>query len=128
MLNDSSHHEDHLLAREVAEATMAPQSVPVNVYEASEAVVVVAPMPAVTADDVQVELRPGSLRMWSHLRSAPGREFLVHEWSYGGYEREVSIPAGYGAGVEATLANGQLVVRVLRGSPIAPLMVHPHPL
>lgn len=107
---------------------MAPQPVPVNVYEASEAMVVVAPVPAVTADDIQVELRPGNLRFWSHLRSAPIRDHLVQEWSYGGYEREVEIPPGYGAGVEATLANGQLVVRVLRGSPCDPVAVHPHAL
>lgn len=125
MTHRSSAHQDHLVARDLAEARMAPQTVPVNMYEASEAVVVVAPMPAVTAADVQVELRPGSLRFWSHLRSAPGREHLLHEWDYGGFEREVPVPAGYGAGVEATLANGQLVVRVLRGSPCEPAAIHP---
>lgn len=120
-------HDDALEAREVAEATMAPQPVPVNVYEASEAMVVVAPLPAVTAEDVQVELRPGSLRFWSHLRSATTREYLVHEWSYGGYEREVPVPSGYGSDLDATLANGQLVVRVLRGSPCEEtLRMHPH--
>jgi HSP20 family molecular chaperone IbpA len=120
-------HDDALEAREVAEATMAPQPVPVNVYEASEAMVVVAVMPAVTAEDVQVELRPGSLRFWSHLRSATTREYLLHEWSYGGYEREVPVPSGYGAGLDATLANGQLVVRVLRGSASGETRsMHPH--
>lgn len=119
-------HDDAVLAREVTEATMRPQPVPVNVYEASEAMVVVAPMPAVTADDVQVELRPGTLRFWSHLRTAPSRDHLVQEWSYGGYEREVAVPSGYGAGIDATLANGQLVVRVLRGGECDPVTIHPH--
>ena len=41
------------------EATMRPQSVPVNVYETPGALVVVAPLPAVTTKDVTVELRPG---------------------------------------------------------------------
>lgn len=100
------------------EAEMRPQSVPVNLYEATEALVLVAPMPAVTAEDVSVELRPGdptTLRIWAHVRSASPREYLLHEWEYGGYERQLDLPAGYASGVEATLRNGQLVVRVLRG-------------
>jgi HSP20 family molecular chaperone IbpA len=99
------------------EAEMRPQSVPVNLYETSGALVLVAPMPAVTPDDVCVELRPGdpaTLRVWAHVRSASPREYLLHEWEYGGYERQVDLPAGYGGGAEATLRNGQLVVRVLR--------------
>ena len=99
------------------EATMKPQAVPVNMYETSEAVVVVAPLPAVQPEDVCVEVRDGSLRFWSHVRSAGTREYLLHEWEYGGYERELELPAGFGAGVEATLANGQLAIRVLKGDP-----------
>jgi HSP20 family molecular chaperone IbpA len=102
------------------EATMRAQAVPVNVYEAPEALVVVAPLPAVQAQDVTVELRPGTLRFWAHLRSAAPREYLVHEWEYGGYERELELPDGFGGGVEASLANGQLVVRVLRGEGTEP--------
>ena len=74
-------------------------------------------MPAVTADDVTIELRPGCLRFWAHVRSAGPREYLVHEWEYGGYERELDLPDGFGGGVEASLANGQLAIRVLRGEP-----------
>ncbi len=94
---------------------MRPQSVPVNMYEATEALVVVAPFPAVTPDDVTVELRPGILRISARLRSAGPREYLLHEWEYGGYEREVNLPDDYGSSVEASLTNGQLVVRVLKG-------------
>ena len=117
---------EHLQARDAAEAAMEPQSVPVNVYEASEALVIVAPLPAVMAEDVHIELRPGAVRFWSHLRTAPARDYLLNEWQYGGYEREVALPAGYGAGVEATLANGQLAIRVLRGSQMGTLTVQPN--
>jgi HSP20 family protein len=99
------------------EATMRPQQVPVNMYETTEAVVVVAPLPAVQPADVTVEIRDGCLRFWAHVRSAGQREYLLHEWEYGGYEREIELPAGFGAGVEATLANGQLAIRVLKGEP-----------
>jgi HSP20 family molecular chaperone IbpA len=57
------------------------------------------------------------VRFWAQLRSAGPREYLVHEWHYGGYERDVELPAGFGGGVEATLTNGQLAIRILRGEP-----------
>ena len=96
---------------------MRPQSVPVNVYEAGEALVVVAPMPAVTPDDVTIDLRPGALRFWANLRSAGPRDYVIQEWEYGGYDRTIDLPDGYGSDVEASLTNGQLVIRVLRGDP-----------
>jgi HSP20 family molecular chaperone IbpA len=112
-------------ATAVAEATMQAQCVPVNMYETTGALVVVAPLPAVQADDVTVELRPGSLRFWAHLRSAAPRDYLLQEWDYGGYERELDVPDGFGSGVEASLANGQLAIRVLRGDPAQPMTVKP---
>jgi HSP20 family molecular chaperone IbpA len=117
--------------REVADATaateasMSPQPVPVNMYEAGEAVVIVAPMPAVQANDVTVELADGQLRFWAHLRSAGPRRYLVHEWEYGGYERSVDVPAGFGGGVEATLTNGQLAIRVLKGEAVETIAIQP---
>jgi HSP20 family molecular chaperone IbpA len=110
-------HQEVVEATAEAEATMRPQAVPVNMYETSEAVVVVAPMPAVQAGDVTVEIRNGCLRFFATVRSAGTREYLVHEWEYGGYERELDLPKGFGSGVEATLANGQLAIRVLKGDP-----------
>lgn len=104
---------------------MRPQRVPVNAYETSGAFVLIAPMPAVTIDDVTVELDGGLLRFWAHLRSAGPRQYLIQEWAYGGYEREVAVPEGFGRGVEASLANGQLVVRVLRGEPSESVTVKP---
>jgi len=107
------------------EAEMRPQRVPVNAYVTSNSLVIVAALPAVSADDVTIELRPGRLRFWAHLRSAAPREYLIHEWDYGGYEREVDLPDGFGSGVEASLANGQLAIRVLRGEPVDELSIHP---
>lgn len=110
-----TNHQEIVDNTVATELDMRPQAVPVNMYEASGAVVVVAPMPAVTPGDVTVELRPGVLRFFAHVRSAGTREYLLHEWEYGGYERELELPEGFGGGVEATLTNGQLAVRVLRG-------------
>jgi HSP20 family molecular chaperone IbpA len=115
-------------ATAATERTMRSQSVPVNVYETTGALVVVSPLPAVKAEDVTIELRPGTLRFWARLRSAPPREYLTHEWEYGGYEREVEVPEGYGGSVEASLANGQLAIRVLRGTTSELVSVKPNAL
>ena len=125
MAPDQSRQAAITAATEAAEEFMRPQTVPVNVYEADAALVVVAPLPAVQPDDVTIEVTPGQLRLTAHLRSAAPREYLVHEWDYGGYEREVDLPPGFGAGAEATLANGQLAVRVLRGEPTGKVTVTP---
>jgi HSP20 family molecular chaperone IbpA len=94
---------------------MTPQRVPVNAYRTPGAFVIVALCPAVTENDVSVELTAEGVRFWAELRSAGPREYAIHEWEYGGYERSVETPNGFGSGVEASLTNGQLVVRVLSG-------------
>ena len=117
MTSEQATHHDVRASTEAVEASMSPQQVPVNVHETSEALVIVAPLPAVTAKDVTIELKPGCLRFWAQLRSAGPRDYLIHEWHYGGYERELELPAGFGGSIEATLTNGQLAIRVLRGEP-----------
>jgi HSP20 family molecular chaperone IbpA len=104
---------------------MTPQNVPVNAYEAAGAFVLVAPFPAVTPNDVTVVLSSDGVRMCAELRSAGPREHAIHEWEYGGYERFVETPSGFGSGIEATLNNGQLVVRVLSGDFTAEQRIHP---
>ena len=121
-------HDHVTIATSATEATMRPQQVPVNVYTTSEAVVLVAPLPAVRPTDVCIEVRPGApatVRFWAHVRSAGPREYLVHEWEYGGYERQLDLPDGFGGGVEASLHNGQLAVRILRGTCAGPLTITP---
>jgi HSP20 family molecular chaperone IbpA len=119
-------HQVVVDATAATEHTMRTQNVPVNVYETPAALVVVCPLPAVTAEDVTIELRPGALRFWAQLRSAPPRDYLTHEWEYGGYERELDVPKGFGGGVEASLTNGQLAIRVLRGQNQSLLTVKPN--
>ena len=124
-VDQQASHGEVVEATAATEETMRPQTVPVNVYETGEALVIVAPVPAVTAADVTIELHPECVRFWAHLRSAGPREYLVHEWDYGGYEREVDLPDGYGSAVEASLNNGQLAIRVLKGESSAPTSIHP---
>lgn len=125
MPTEQPKHEQVVASTAATAASMRPQNVPVNVYETAGALVILAVFPAVRPDDVTIELRGGTVRFWARLRSAGTRDYVVHEWDYGGYEREIELPEGYGAGVEATLANGQLAIRVLRGAPAAPVQISP---
>lgn len=118
-------HDEVRAATDETARSMTPQNVPVNAYETSGAFVIVAPFPAVTEQDVTVELTKGEVRFCAELRSAGPREYAIHEWEYGGYERSVSLPDGFGSGVEASLSNGQLVVRVLAGDFAADQRVQP---
>ena len=127
MATDQSKHDEVTRATVETERVMRPQEVPVNIYEASDALVIVAPLPAVQPEDVAIDLWPGRLRITASLRSAAPKDYLVHEWDYGGYEREVELPEGWGGSVEASLANGQLAVRVLRGHSNDKISVTPGP-
>ncbi len=90
-------------------------SVPVNVYQAEEALVVIAPLPGVMPDDIQLSVTDNQLRISAAMRSPAPKEYLIHEWHYGPYERLVDLPEGFGGGGTATLGNGQLAIRLTRG-------------
>jgi HSP20 family molecular chaperone IbpA len=126
MSNTRASHDAVRASTDETARSMTPQRVPVNAYETPSAFVIVAPFPAVTENDVTVELREGEVRLWAELRSAGPREYAIQEWEYGGYERSVELPSGFGASVEASLKNGQLVVRVLSGDFTDQQWIHPN--
>ena len=91
------------------------QRVPVNMYETDEALVVVAPMPGVTADDVEIVVEADTLTIRAELRApAPTKNYVMHEWDYGAYERSVPLPPAFHGDVTARLGNGQLAVSIQR--------------
>jgi HSP20 family protein len=89
------------------------QIVPVNVYETEGDVVVVAPMPGVEAENIDIEVLGSTVRLRASLRG-PGqadRRYLLHEWTYGPYERVVELPVEVDAEhANASHDNGVLVV------------------
>jgi HSP20 family molecular chaperone IbpA len=125
MATDRPNHDRVVEATTDLATNMVPQRVPVNAYETSGAFVIVAPLPAVTERDVTVEMTAGQLHFWAELRSAGPRDYTIHEWEYGGYERSIELPPGFGSDVEATLCNGQLVIRVLEGPFETDRSIHP---
>jgi HSP20 family protein len=97
--------------------------VPVNVYEAEEALVVVAPLPGVMPDDITVEVDGGQLHIAAAMRSPASKEYITHEWHYGPFERTLDLPDGFGGGGTATYGNGQLAIRLTRGTGGGPVPV-----
>jgi HSP20 family molecular chaperone IbpA len=115
MREEHPRHAQVATATEIVDATVERVAFPVNMYEAGDALVIVAPLPAVMPDDVEIDVAADAVTIRAHLRSAAPKDYLLHEWRYGGFERTVPIPDGFGRDAEASLANGQLAVRILRG-------------
>jgi HSP20 family protein len=120
---------DELAARlsEAVETATHPQTVPVNVYETDEALVVVGALPGVMADDIEVSVVPGRLTITATMRTAAPKDYLRHEWHYGPYFREVEIPEDFGAQVTASFGNGQLAIQLGRGTPDGRVVGKPRP-
>ena len=102
-----------------------PQAVPVNLYQTDEALVLVAPLPGVMADDVEVVVEPGQVTVSAAMRTAAPKDYLLHEWHYGPYRRSIELPWGFGATAAASFGNGQLAVHLGRGDPTERFVVHP---
>jgi len=102
-----------------------PQTVPVNLYQTDEALVLVAPLPGVMADDVEVVVEPGQVTVSAAMRTAAPKDYLLHEWHYGPYRRSIELPWGFGATAAASFGNGQLAVHLGRGDPTERFVVHP---
>lgn len=98
------------------------QTVPVNVFEAEDVLMVTAPMPGLQQEDVEISVRGNSLtiegRESGDLKpSETGKRYIRHEWRYGPYHRMVELPYAVDANsAEATLGNGVLTIRLTKAA------------
>ena len=102
---------------ERGEAQPSAQSVPVNIFEAEDFLMVIAPMPGLQEDDIEITVRGNSLtvegRERADLKPESGKRYIRHEWRYGPYRRMLELPYAVDANsAEATFHNGVLTVRV----------------
>jgi HSP20 family protein len=103
------------LLAEAIQAAASPQAVPVNMYEADQALVIIGAMPGVMADDIEVTVERDRVWLRAENRSLAPKAYLLHEWHYGPYERLVEIPDGFEGEPSAHFGNGQLALRIERG-------------
>ena len=89
------------------------QHIPVNVFETDEDVVIVAPMPGVEPDDIEIEVLGTRVSLRAAMRG-PGQEnrrYVLREWSYGPYERTLELPVSVDAErANASHSNGVLAL------------------
>jgi HSP20 family molecular chaperone IbpA len=103
------------LIAESIQVAAEPMNVPVNMYEAEGAIVIVAAMPAVMADDIEITVEADRVWLRAQNRSLAPKRYLLHEWHYGPYERLVELPEGFEGEPSAHFGNGQLALRIERG-------------
>jgi HSP20 family protein len=89
---------------------------PVDLCETSDAVVLKMELPGVAAEDVEVKLSGGALRVAGKKRRRAARGALSHlcsERAYGAFDRTLPLRWSIKTrGATATLANGLLIVRL----------------
>src|SRR5215207_2173947 len=93
------------------------QAMPVNVFEAEEFLMVIAPMPGLREEDIDITVRGNTITLEAgeraDLKPESGKRYLRQEWHYGPYQRTVELPYAVDAeSAEATFGNGVLTVRV----------------
>jgi HSP20 family protein len=104
-----------------ADAAPGAQAIPVNIFEAEDFVMVIAPMPGVQAEDLDITVRGTTITLTAReradLKPESGKRYLRHEWRYGPYQRTVELPYAVDDDTaEATFDNGVLTVRVQKAA------------
>jgi HSP20 family molecular chaperone IbpA len=100
----------------------------VNLFVTTSSMVVVAPLPGVMPEHVEVTLDGQVLHIRAARDAGPGHDYVVHEWDATRFARRLDLPGGAGWPVTATLAHGQLTITLARTAdvpPDQPLVVRP---
>lgn len=86
------------------------QVVPINMYETDTDLTIVAAMPGLQPEDIDVNVTDNKLTIHGEMRGSmeETKNYLRHEWHYGPYSRTIDLPfpvdaekanAAYGGGV-----------------------------
>ncbi len=91
-----------------------PTAVPVNLFENERELMVVAPMPGVSPEDISIDVTDGgqlTVRSAQHGEGQERIDYLLREWSYGPYERTIELPCAVDARrANVTYGNGVLSI------------------
>lgn len=98
------------------------QTVPVNIFEGEEFLMVIAAMPGAQQEDIEISARGNSLTIEARERgdikpNETGKRYIRHEFRYGPYHRTVELPYAVDPdNAEATLGDGVLTVRLSKAA------------
>jgi len=123
--------EQELQVKERKEAQQAGESTkpqrtfvpPVDIYETEEAVTVIAEMPGVAKEKVEIDLHEGVLTIkgWMNTEPADGRRLLLREYEAGNFTRRFTLAETLEQEkITATMVNGILTVKLPKSEPPKP--------
>lgn len=91
-----------------------PTAIPVNLFDNDRELMVVAPMPGVAPEDISLDVTDDGRLILRAAQHGEGQEriaYLLREWSYGPYEREIELPCAVDARrANVTYGNGVLSI------------------
>jgi HSP20 family protein len=89
-------------------------AIPVNLFQNDRELMVVAPMPGVSPEDISIDVTDDGHLTLRAAQRGEGQEridYLVREWSYGPYERTIDLPCAVDA-MRANLTYGNGVLSI----------------
>ena len=102
-------------------------AIPLNIFENDRELVLVTPMPGVAVEDISVDVRDDgtlTIRANQHGEGQERISYLLREWSYGPFERTISLPCPVDAGrANLSYGNGVLTVSFPKAATTAPAML-----
>jgi HSP20 family protein len=105
-------------SQQYAARAVAP---PVDVFENADEVLVVADVPGVSIEQVDVRVENGTLTLQAKRSSDGGGTALAREYEVVDFARTFRIPAGIDAGsISAEAKNGTLLVRLPKIAAVKP--------
>ena len=102
-------------------------AVPINLFQNARELILVTPMPGVAPEDISVDVTDDgqvTVRARQHGEGQERIEYVVREWSYGPFERTISLPCEVDARrANLTYGNGVLTVTLPKSAATAPAML-----
>jgi HSP20 family protein len=106
-------HNIDTITRRAHMAVPSPQTVPVQLHQADDRLVLATPMPGLEPQDIAVVIRGARVTIRGEYRGSRQEqpELLVSEWTIGPYYCEITLPQPVnGVLTNATYGNGVLVL------------------
>lgn len=102
-------------------------TLPLDVHETDQAYTVIAPMPGLSVDQINIKLHNNSLTIsaeWPQFEAAEGTRVLLQERNYGEVSRTISLPQPIDSdAVNAAYENGLLTLTLPKSPEAQPRVI-----
>ena len=102
-------------------------AVPIILFQNARELILVTPMPGVQPEDISVDVTDDGQVTVRARQRGEGQEridYLVREWSYGPFERTITLPCDVDARrANLTYGNGVLTITLPKSAATAPAML-----